>query len=67
MDFGLISCDGDVMPPHIFEIGLRVITEIYLQFMETVVLPWIKQVVATGCGRTRACIPFFLLFLNQYL
>ena len=44
MVFGVISSDGDVMPPHIFETGLRVDTEIYLQVMETVVLPWIKQV-----------------------
>ena len=44
MIFGVISSDGDMMPPHIFETGLRVNTEIYLQVMETVVLPWIKQV-----------------------
>ena len=44
MVFGVISSDRDVMPPHIFETGLRVDTEIYLQVMETVVLPWIKQV-----------------------
>ena len=30
------------MLPHIFETDLRVNTEIYLQVMETVVLPWIK-------------------------
>ena len=35
--FGVISSDGDVMPPHIFETGLRVDTEIYLQLMDTVV------------------------------
>ena len=44
MVFGVISSDGHVMPPHIFEMGLMVDTEIYLQVMETVVLPWIKQV-----------------------
>ena len=44
MVFGVISSNGDVMLPHIFETGLRVDTEIYLQVMETVVLPWIKQV-----------------------
>ena len=44
MVFGVISSDGDVMPPHIFETCLRVDNEIYLQVMETVVLPWIKQV-----------------------
>ena len=44
MVFGVISFNGDVMPPHIFETGLGVNTEIYLQVMETVVLPRIKQV-----------------------
>ena len=42
MVFGVIS--SDMMPLHIFETGLRVDTEIYLQVIETVVLPWIKQV-----------------------
>ena len=41
MVFGVISSDGNMMSPHIFETGLRVDTEIYLQVMETVVLPWI--------------------------
>ena len=44
MVFGVISSDGDVMLLHIFETGLRVDTEMCLQVMETVVLPWIKQV-----------------------
>ena len=44
MIFGVISLDGDVMSPHIFETGFSVDTEIYLQVMEAVVLPWIKQV-----------------------
>ena len=44
MVFGMISSDRDMMPPHIFEMGLRVNTEIYLHVMETVMLPWINQV-----------------------
>ena len=44
MVFGVISSNGDVMPLHLFEMGLTVNTEIYLQAMETVMLPWIKQV-----------------------
>ena len=39
MVFGVISSDGDMMVLHIFETGLRVDTEIYLQVMDTVVLP----------------------------
>ena len=31
------------MPPHIFEAGLRVNTEIYLEVMRTKVLPWINE------------------------
>ena len=44
MIFGVISSDRDVISPHIFETGLSINTEIYLQVMETVVLPWIEQV-----------------------
>ena len=44
MVFHVISSDGDAMLPHIFETGLRVNTEIYLQVTKIVVLPWIKQV-----------------------
>ena len=32
------------MPPHIFETGLWVNTDIYLEVMESNVLPWIKTV-----------------------
>ena len=32
------------MPPHIFETGLRVNTDIYLEVMEITVLSWIKTV-----------------------
>ena len=42
-DDQLTSSDGHVMPPHIFEAGLRVNTEIDLQVMDTVALSWIKQ------------------------
>lgn len=43
MVFGVISSEGHVMPPHIFETGLKVNTDIYLSVMEDVVLPWIKE------------------------
>ena len=36
------------MPPHIFETGLWVNTDIYLEVMESTVLPWIK-IVAGDC------------------
>jgi hypothetical protein len=44
MVFGVVSSEGDVMSPHIFETGLRVNTDIYLEVMESTVLPWIKTV-----------------------
>ena len=44
MVFGVVSSEGDVMPPHIFETGLRVNTDVYLEVMEQTVLPWIKTV-----------------------
>ena len=59
MVFGVISSDGDVMPPHIFETGLRVNTEIYLQVMETVVLPWIKQMVQKRSALWSKCAAKF--------
>ena len=44
MVFGVVSSEGDVMPPHIFETGLRVNMDVYLEVMESTVLPWIKTV-----------------------
>jgi hypothetical protein len=44
MVFGVVSSEGDLMPPNIFETGLRVNTDIYLEVMESTVLPWIKTV-----------------------
>ena len=46
MVLGVISSDGDVMPPHIFEKGLRVNTDVYLDVMENVVKPWMDRVAA---------------------
>ena len=44
MVFGVVSSEGHVMPPHIFEAGLRVNTKIYLEVMKDNVVPWIKEV-----------------------
>ena len=44
MVFGVISSEGDIMPPHIFESGLKVNTKVYLEVMEQVVVPWCNQV-----------------------
>ena len=42
MAIGVVSSEGHCMPPHIFEAGLKVNTEVYLKVMEETVLPWIK-------------------------
>jgi hypothetical protein len=48
MVLGVVSNKGDVMPPHIFESGLRVNTDVYLDVMTNVVKPWMDGV---ACGR----------------
>ena len=44
MVFGVVSSDGHIMPPHIFEVGLKVNTKIYLDMLKSVVIPWGNQV-----------------------
>ena len=39
--YGVVSNKGAVMPLHMLEVGLRVITNIYLEVMKQTVLPWI--------------------------
>ena len=54
MVFGVVSSEGHIMPPHIFEVGLKVITKVYLDVLKSVVIPWCNQVADPGCGsRTR--------------
>ena len=35
---------GHIMPPHIFEVGLKVNTKAYLDVLKSVVIPWSNQV-----------------------
>ena len=57
-DYGLWcgSSEGHVMPPHIFEVGLKVNTEVYLDVLKSVVIPgairWLvaDPGVAAGLG-----------------
>jgi hypothetical protein len=46
MVLGVVSNKGDVMPPHIFEAGLRVNTKIYLDVLTNVVKPCMDGVAA---------------------
>ena len=45
MVFGVVWSEGHIMPPHIFEVGLKVNTKVYLDVLKSVVIPWCNQVV----------------------
>ncbi|QQP36092.1 Transposable element tcb2 transposase, partial [Caligus rogercresseyi] len=47
MVLGVISSEGDSMPPYFFEKGLKVNTAIYIDVMKNVVKPWM-DLVANG-------------------
>ena len=42
--FGEVSSVGHIMPPHILEVGLKVNTKMYLDVLNSVVIPWCNQV-----------------------
>ena len=44
MVFGVVWSEGHIMPPHIFEVGLKVNTKLYLDVLKSVVIPWCNQV-----------------------
>ena len=44
MVFGVVSSEGHIMPSHIFEVGLKVNTKVYLDVLKSVVIPWCNQV-----------------------
>ena len=44
MVFGVVSSEGRIMPPHIFEVGLKINTKVYLDVLKSVVIPWCNQV-----------------------
>ena len=43
MIFGVVSSEGHIMPPHIFEVSLKVNTKVYLNVLKSVVIPWCNQ------------------------
>ena len=47
MVFGVVSSEGHIMPPHIFEVGLKVNTKVYLDVPKNMVILWCNQVA--GC------------------
>ena len=44
MVFGMVSSEDHIMPPHIFEVGLKVNTKLYLDVLKSVLIPWCNQV-----------------------
>ena len=44
MVFDVVSSEGHIMPPHVFEVGLKVNTKVYLDVLKSVVIPWCNQV-----------------------
>ena len=44
MVFGVVSSEGHIMPPHIFEVGLKVNNKVYLDVLKSVVIPCCNQV-----------------------
>ena len=46
MVFGVVSSEGHIMPPHIFEVGLKVNNKVYLDVLKSVVIPWYNLVVS---------------------
>ena len=44
MVFGVVSSEAHIMPPHIFEVSLKVNTKVYLDVLKSVVITWCNQV-----------------------
>ena len=44
MVFSVVSSEGHIMLPHIFEVGLKVNTKVYLDVLKSVVILWCNQV-----------------------
>ena len=44
MAIGVVSSQGHIMPPHIFEVGLKVNTKVYPDVLKSMVFPWCNQV-----------------------
>ena len=44
MVFSVVSSEGHIIPPHIFEVGLKVNSKVYLDVLKSVVIPWCNQV-----------------------
>ena len=50
MVFGVVSSEGHIIPPHIFEDGLNVYTKVYVDVLKSVVITWCNQVAGSRPG-----------------
>ena len=41
-------CEGDVIPPHIFEQGLMLNSDCFVKLLENAVQSWLERVAARG-------------------
>ena len=48
MVFGVVLSEGHIMPPHIFEVGLKVNFKVYLDMLKSVVIQSCNQVAGGG-------------------
>ena len=46
MVFGVVSSEGHIIPPQIFEVSSKVNTKVYLDVLKSVVIPWCNQVAS---------------------
>ena len=47
MVFGVVSSEGHIILPHIFEVGLKVNTKVYLDVLKSVMIPWCNLVAGS--------------------
>ena len=52
-----LSSEGHIMPAHIFEVGLKVNTKVYLDVLKSVVNPWCNQVASGSRTQHRPTSP----------
>ena len=43
MVFAAVASDGNVMPPHFIEAGVKINTADYLKILKDVLMPWIRR------------------------
>ena len=57
MVFGVVPSEGHIMPPHIFEVSLKVNTKVYLDMLKNMMISWCNQVAGDRRNRCRLTSP----------